>query len=126
MRKLKIVAVLMSVLVIGAVVAGCSCSASSSSSSSVSSGTSTESSGKDLVGSWTYQSGGYTYTFNEDGTGQYDTGGNVMKFTYTVSGDKLSILYDGNTAPMDTTYTISGDTLTIKDSLGSDVVYKKK
>ena len=49
-----------------------------------------------------------------------------MNCTYEVDGDKLSILYTGNTAPFETTYKIEGDTLTIKDSLDSDVVYKRK
>ena len=75
-----------------------------------------------LVGSWTYQTGSYTYTLNEDGTGDY----NGAKFTYTTVSDKLSILYDGNTVPFETTYTIKGDKLNIKDSYGNDTIYVKK
>ena len=75
-----------------------------------------------LVGQWVYETGGYTYTFNEDGTGDY----NGSKFTYTTEGDKLSILYEGNTAPMETTYTIVGDKLNVRDSLGNDTFYIRK
>ena len=74
-----------------------------------------------IVGKWTYQSGGYTYTFNEDGTGDY----NGSKFTYTIDGDKLSILYDGNTAAFETTFTIDGDKLDVKDSNGNSTIYNR-
>ena len=80
---------------------------------------------KGLVGTWTYSEGGYVYTFNEDGTGNYAYGEAKMEFTYTTDGDKLSILYNGNTSPFETTYVIDGNTLTIKDSFGNDTVYKK-
>ena len=80
-----------------------------------------------LVGSWEHETfKGYVYTFNEDKTCKYDAYGTIMNCTYEVDGDKLSILYTGNTAPFETTYKIEGDTLTIKDSLDSDVVYKRK
>lgn len=49
-----------------------------------------------------------------------------MPFTYTIEDDKLSILYEGNTAPFETTYKVSDNTLTIKDSFDADVVYNKK
>jgi len=75
-----------------------------------------------IVGKWTYSSGGYTYTFNADGTGDY----NGSKFTYTIDGDKLSILYDGTTAPFETTFSIDGDKLDVKDSLGNSTIYNRK
>lgn len=78
-----------------------------------------------IVGSWKYATGNYTYTFNEDGTGNYDTGGTKMEFTYTVEDGKLSILYTGNTAPFETEYSIDGDTLNVVDSLGNDTLYKR-
>ncbi len=77
-----------------------------------------------LVGKWAY--GNYVYTFNEDKTCSYDASGTKMECTYEVDGDKLSILYKGNTAPFETTYKIDGNTLTIKDSFGSDVKYTRK
>ena len=76
-----------------------------------------------IVGEWKLDP--FAYTFNEDGSGQYDAAGTVMKFTYETDGDKLSILYDGNTAPFETTYSISGDELNVKDSSGNDTIYKK-
>ena len=81
-----------------------------------------------IVGDWASEDfdGIFVYTFNEDGTGNYDAAGTDLPFTYTVDGDKLSILFDGDDISFDTTCTISGDALTIKDSLDEDVVYKRK
>ena len=77
---------------------------------------------KAIVGTWEYENGGYTYVFNNDGTGEY-----VGKaFTYTVDGNKISILYDGNTAPFETEFSIEGNKLNVKDSLGDDTIYIKK
>ena len=76
-----------------------------------------------LVGVWEYEAGGYTYTFNEDGTGQYDLGGTIMKLTYE---DKGTILFEGNTDPMELEYSMSDGKLIIIDSLGDEVVYKRK
>lgn len=76
-----------------------------------------------LVGTWRYGSSDtFQFVFNEDKTCSY-AGRNC---TYTVDGDKLSILYDGDTTSFDTTFKIEDDKLTIKDSLGSDVVYTRK
>ena len=79
-----------------------------------------------IVGSWEYESGGYTYNFNADGTGTYDVGSTVMNFTYELKGSVLSLLYEGNTDPLELEYEISGDTLNVKDSFGSDTIYKRK
>ena len=79
-----------------------------------------------IVGSWKYDGADYTYAFNEDGTGSYDVYGNVMEFTYTTEGNKLSILYTGNTTPFETEYSIDGKTLNIKDSFGSDTLYTRQ
>lgn len=76
-----------------------------------------------IVGEWKLDF--YVYTFNEDGTGQYDVAGNVMKFTYETDGDKLSLLFDGNTDPWETTYTIEGDELNVRDIAGKDTIYKR-
>ena len=80
----------------------------------------------DILGSWEYESGGYTYTFNEDGTGVYDLGTSKMEFTYEVTDTELSILYTGNTDPMVLEYEIDGNKLDVKDSFGSDTIYIKK
>ena len=79
-----------------------------------------------LVGTWKYEGSDYTYTFKEDGTGTYSYGKTVMEFTYTTEGEKISILYKGNTAPFETVYTIDGKSLNIKDSFGNDTIYKKQ
>ena len=81
---------------------------------------------KGIIGSWEYVSGGYTYTFNEDKTGSYVYGENKMEFTYENDESKVSMLYAGNTAPLELEYRIEGNKLIIKDSLGSDVEYIKK
>lgn len=79
---------------------------------------------KTIVGKWAL--GSYVYTFNEDGTCSYDVAGTLMKCTYKTDGDKLSILYDGNTVSFDTTYSIDGNKLNVKDSLGNDTIYTRK
>lgn len=79
-----------------------------------------------LVGSWEYESGGFTYTFNEDGSGVYDVAGTKMKFTYIAENSVLSITYEGSTAPMQLEYVLSGDTLNVKDSGGNDTIYHRK
>ena len=76
-----------------------------------------------IVGTWAYGSGStFQYVFNEDKTCSY-AGRNC---TYTVDGDKLSILYDGDTAPFETTFRIEDNKLIIKDSLDNDVIYNRK
>ena len=85
-----------------------------------------------ITGKWKYYDSAYgdlgsdyIYTFNADGTGQYDAAGTIMPFTYTIDGDSLAILYEGSTDPFESTFSIDSDTLNIKDSLGSDTLYKK-
>ena len=79
-----------------------------------------------IVGSWEYEAGGFTYTFNADGTGSYDAAGTVMNFTYETNDNMLNILYDGMTTPWITEYEIDGDTLNVHDVSGSDTIYKRK
>lgn len=79
-----------------------------------------------LIGSWEYESGGFTYTFNADGTGTYDVYGEVMNFTYTDNGSSIEMLFDDVDTPSTYEYSIEGDALTIKDSFGEDVKYIKK
>ena len=80
--------------------------------------------GNTIIGKWGH--GSFVYTFNEDNTCSYDALGTLMKCTYKVEDNKLSILYEGNTAAFETTYTISYNKLTIKDSFGEDTVYDRK
>jgi len=101
--------------------------AAQSGASSQASPSTTATAGNDaLVGSWEYQSGGYTYTFNADGTGTYDISGNIMKFTYEATATRLSITFEGNTAPMTLDYSINGKVLNVKDSSGADTLYNRK
>ena len=79
-----------------------------------------------IVGEWEYESGGYVYTFKADGSGVYDAGGTLMPFTYTASGGKLSITYEGSTEPMVLDYELSGSKLNVIDSMGNDTIYNKK
>ena len=83
---------------------------------------------KGIVGSWSYSPYGteYTYTFNSDKTGSYSVSGTAMPFTYEDQGDKVTILYNGNTVPSTFAYRIEGNKLIIKDSFGTDVEYTKK
>ena len=141
MKKIiSLLALVSSAAIMGAMFTGCGdgkkdSSADSSSSSSqaetseaaTAAETSAEAAAQGLVGSWEYETGGYTYTFNADGTGTYDVGTDTpMKFTYTDDGSKLSILYDGNTAPFETTYSIDGNKLNVKDSMDKDTIYIRK
>ncbi|MBE6737131.1 MAG: hypothetical protein E7566_00535 [Ruminococcaceae bacterium] len=76
-----------------------------------------------LVGSWVSEDmPDYVYVFNADGTGTYS----VLKFTYEDLGEKISILFDGNTVASEFEYTIEGNKLTLIDSFGEPVVYIKK
>ena len=76
---------------------------------------------KTIVGDWEYKNGGYTYHFNEDGTGTYmDT----MKLTYKEDNGKVTITFDGADNSLEGTW--EGDVLNVKDSFGSDTIYNRK
>lgn len=77
-----------------------------------------------IIGKWA--NGSFIYTFNEDGTCNYEIYGTSMKCTYEIDGDKISILYDGYTASFDSTFSIKGNKLNIKDSFGEDTIYERK
>lgn len=82
-----------------------------------------------LVGTWEYTRGSgssYAYIFKEDKTGAYSVYGSEMPFTYEDDGEKVTILYDGNTISNTFEYRIEGNKLIIKDSFGNDVEYTKK
>ena len=79
-----------------------------------------------LEGSWEYESGSFTYTFNSDGSGVYDVAGTQMKFTYTAENSVLAITYEGSDAPMELEYELNGDILNVKDSAGNDTIYHRK
>ncbi len=78
-----------------------------------------------IVGKWAYGSGStFVFTFNEDKTCNYT--GNGKNCTYTIDGNKLSILYEGETATFDTTFRIEDDKLIITDSFDNEVTYNKQ
>lgn len=79
-----------------------------------------------IVGVWEYENGGYTYTFNDDGTGNYAYYNTKMEFTYKTEGENIEITYKGSSVPLKTVYSINGDTLNVKDSFGKDTIYKRK
>ena len=85
---------------------------------------------KEIVGKWkndtTVEGYEFIYTFNEDGTGEYDAAGTIMKFKYKIDGNKISFKYtDEDMETLDTTFSINGDTLNVKDSNNEDTLYEK-
>lgn len=82
-----------------------------------------------IVGEWKVESEDnydFRYIFNEDGTGKYVYPGSELRFTYEDKGDKLAIVFEGNTVESELEYRIEGSTLIIKDSFGKDVRYNKQ
>jgi len=79
---------------------------------------------KAIIGTWDsedFPGQGFTYVFNEDGTGSYVG----EKIFYTIDGNRISISYEG-TESFDTEFEIIGNELNIKDSLGEDTFYIRK
>ena len=76
---------------------------------------------KTIVGDWEYTGGGYTYHFNADGTGTYM---GTMKLTYTEKDGAITITWTDSGSTLEGTW--EGDTLNVKDSFGSDTIYKRK
>ena len=66
-----------------------------------------------------------SYTFNQDGTGQYELLGEKLDLTYKTNGNILSIMFAGQSIPMDVEYTVNAEALTMKDVTGNDVVYHR-
>ena len=82
-----------------------------------------------IVGEWKVESEeGYDfrYVFNDDGTGKYVYSGSEIKFTYEDKGDKVVILFEGNTVESELEYRVDGNSLIIKNSFGQDVKYNKQ
>ena len=119
MNKKGIIIAIVAVIVVAAVVVACIALSSKK----------TETSSNSIVGSWkndtTILGYEFVYTFNADGTGNYNAAGTDMPFTYKIDGDKISILYDGDTVSFDTTFSLNGNTLNVLDSNGNDTLYQK-
>ncbi len=89
-----------------------------------------ESKGTGIVGTFRYVDAETpeltsSYTFNQDGTGQYELLGEKLDLTYKTNGNTLSIMFAGQNVPMDVEYTVNAQALTIKDVTGGDVVYHR-
>ena len=84
---------------------------------------------KEIVGYWkndtTLPGYEFIYTFNEDGTGNYNSAGTDMPFKYVISGKNISFFYDGVDVPFDTEFEINGNVLNVKDSNNEDVLYNR-
>jgi len=77
-----------------------------------------------IIGIWDskdFPDMGFTYIFEEDGTGSYVG----EKITYVIDGSKISIAFE-DTEPFDTEFEINGDELNIKDTFGEDTIYVRK
>ena len=80
-----------------------------------------------LVGSWVSEDiSDAIYTFNEDGSGDYEYFGTKMKFTYEDDGKAVTLKYENATEENVFTNPIKGDKLEIEDSFGDKVIYIKK
>ena len=79
-----------------------------------------------IVGEWEHEGGAYAYKFEADGSGTYNYGETVMKFSFEADGSSLSISYEGAETPTVLEYSLDGSVLNIKDSFGSDTIYNKK
>ncbi len=144
-RNIKIIVAVMCVLVVGASLVGCSCSstdnrtnsttsqsanANNGSGNSAAPAAAPESKGTGIVGTFRYVDAETpeltsSYTFNQDGTGQYELLGEKLDLTYKTNGNILSITFAGQSIPMDVEYTVNAQALTMKDVTGNDVVYHR-
>lgn len=123
-KSIRLLAVV-SVLAVLCAFAGCNKNDSETGKSSTVSAVSEQSANDPIVGKWQSEKlPDYVYTFNADGTGQYDMAGNILELTYTTEDGKITISFtaDGYT-PVTLNYELDGDKLNIKDSFGSDTFY---
>lgn len=80
-----------------------------------------------LSGQWQSEElSDYIYTFNGDGTGQYDMAGKVLELNYATEDGKITLTFlaEGYT-PVTLDYELDSDRLNIKDSFGKDTFYVK-
>ena len=78
-----------------------------------------------LVGKWQAETlPEYVYTFNADGSGQYDMAGTILEMNYSTENGKITMNYttEGySSVTLD--FILEGDRLNIKDSFGKDTFY---
>lgn len=127
----RIFALLLALLMVVALFAGCGDEKRSSKKDKDGKGTSvTEAAPADpLQGAWTYSEDGLemTYTFNGDGTGSIDMSGINVDTTYTISGNKVSITmsFMGESETQELEFSVNGNELTLTD--GNDpLTFTKK
>jgi len=126
MRKIMKWLAIVSALTVLCAFAGCNKNDSETKESS-SSAVVSEQSVDLLTGQWqSEQLPDYIYTFNADGTGQYDMAGKILALNYTTDNGKITITFleEGYT-PVTLDYELDGDKLNIKDSFGKDTFYIK-
>ncbi len=109
---------------------GANANANNDGAGSVAPAAATESKGTGIVGTFRYVDAETpeltsSYTFNQDGTGQYELLGEKLDLTYKTNGNILSIMFAGQNVPMDVEYTVNAQALTMKDVNGNDVVYHR-
>lgn len=78
-----------------------------------------------LTGQWRSEElSDYIYIFNENGSGAYNMGGNVVELNYSTENGKITInfLKEGYSS-VTLVYEMDGDRLNIKDSYGKDTFY---
>lgn len=115
----RIFALLLALLMVVALFAGCGDEKRSSKKDKDGKGNSvTEAAPADpLQGAWTAEQDGIemTFKFNGDGTGAIETMGISMDTTYTVSGNKISVTmsYLGESETQEFEYSISGNELSL-------------
>ena len=128
MKKTKRILAIVAVLVLLCAFTGCNKNDGETGESSTASAVSEQSvieQDDPIVGKWQSEKlPDYVYTFNADGTGQYDMAGNILDLTYTTEDGKITISFtaDGYT-PVTLNYELDGDKLNIKDSFGKDTFY---
>lgn len=94
----KVLALVIALILVVAVFAGCSKGGSDA-----------------IVGKWAWEYEGLgevmSFTFNADGTGSMDAFGESESFTYTVDGNNVSMTVDGDTETCP--FSINGNTMTL-------------
>ena len=81
-----------------------------------------------IVGTWeSVEAPGCFYNFNEDGSGNFDSEGDILNLTYTVNGNNVEITWEGSSTPQIWEYKIEGDTLSLTNTEYSQTLtYTKK
>ena len=82
-----------------------------------------------LIGSWVwnvYDDVNYTYTFNKNNSGTFDTNGEISNFMYDIEDENLLFLYENSTETVSIKYKLEDNKLTIYNVYGEEFVYTKK